>query len=76
LGLHDRLSRLERGAGRRCPSCPPPAVVDLSWYDGPAEAAEPPPCAECGRPADVLRVVEDPDFYRPGSGPQDARLRA
>jgi hypothetical protein len=54
----------------RCPHCPGVKVVycrQESWAGPPVpQQGEqlPAPCAVCGRPAEVLAVVEDPYFFR------------
>ena len=61
-----RLARLEArcGQGGRCPHCRGQALVCVASKDGPNGERRPsgemlpPPCAACGRPADVIEVVE------------------
>lgn len=66
MSVLTRLARIEKAAGGRCPDCPPVAVLDAGWYgtEAAGDVPAPPPCATCGRPADFVRVVEDPHFFR------------
>ena len=76
MRMRSRLERLEQRIGQqekpRCPACPPQAIVyyrqDRSTAEPVLQEGEqlPDPCPRCGRPVDVLAVVEDPDFFRRG----------
>jgi hypothetical protein len=66
VSLKSRLTRLERVRPKdgRCPDCPPPSIIGYH-QDGPEaepvldEGQElPGPCPRCGRPAEVLEIVE------------------
>jgi hypothetical protein len=51
VGLERRIKALERTArDSRCPRCPPPLIIDAG--------AGPALCLCCGRPADVIEIVE------------------
>jgi hypothetical protein len=66
MSLRARLARLERRCprpGSACPHCPPGRIVTY-WQEDPDSEpvlgegqVVPPPCAHCGRPADVLEIV-------------------
>jgi len=74
MNVRQRLHRLEQALSQRsddrCPRCPRVAVV---YYRRDSLEGEPvlkegehlpAPCAACGRPADVLVVVEDKHFFQ------------
>jgi hypothetical protein len=64
--LRARVERLERSwrAGSCGPGCPPIRCVrEGDWYGTPCPPEPVEPCPHCGRPATVIRLVHDPDFY-------------
>jgi hypothetical protein len=65
MSIKARVQRLERCKGACGPACPPRAVsfVGDDWYGQTETQGQPAPCARCGRPADVIGVVFDPNFY-------------
>jgi hypothetical protein len=78
MSLARRIAALERARDRgSCgPGCPPVAwkdflkegdrLVPCGWHGTPPTAedlAEPAPCPRCGRPAVVVEMVTDPDFF-------------
>ena len=65
MRLRARLAALERSKGAYCPGCPSRAIVYLGedWYGRIGPPEDPRPCPRCGRPANVIRIVIDPNFY-------------
>jgi hypothetical protein len=65
MSIKARVKRLERFKIACGPDCPSQAVVYVGedWYGRIGPPEDPGPCTRCGRPADVIRMVMDPDFY-------------
>jgi hypothetical protein len=66
VSMRQHLKRLERSwqAGSCGAGCPPVRCVrDGDWYGTPCPEEPPAPCPRCGRPATVIRLVRDPNFY-------------
>jgi len=65
MSLAARIKRLERTKGVCGPGCPPRVVLHVGddWYGPPDTQQQAEYCPRCGRPAEVLRVVYDPNFY-------------
>jgi len=66
MSLKSRLARLERVRPKagRCPDCPPPVLIGYHQDSPEAEPVLdegqelPGSCPRCGRPAEVLEIVE------------------
>jgi hypothetical protein len=64
MSIAARLKRLERSKGTCCPGCPSLAIVYVGdWYGASDTQEQPAPCPRCGRPAQVIRVEYEPNFY-------------
>jgi hypothetical protein len=64
VSIRARLAALERSKGAYCPDCPSLALLYVGdWYGTADTQEEPAPCPRCGRPANVIRIVYDPNFY-------------
>jgi hypothetical protein len=64
VSIRARLAALERSKGAGCPGCPFLAVVYVDdWYETSDTQEQPAPCPRCGRPANVIRIVYDTNFY-------------
>jgi hypothetical protein len=66
MRLRARLVVLEQSKRTSAcgPGCPSLTVVYVGdWYGGCDTQEEPAPCPRCGRPANMIRVVSDPNFY-------------
>jgi hypothetical protein len=64
MSIMARVKRLERSKGACCPGCPSLALVYIDdWYETTDTQEQPAPCPRCGRPANVIQIVYDPNFY-------------
>jgi hypothetical protein len=65
VSIRARIAALERSKGAGCPGCPSLAIVYVGddWYGASDTQEEPAPCKRCGRPANVIQIVYDPNFY-------------
>jgi hypothetical protein len=64
VSIRARLVALERSKGASCPGCPSLALVYVGdWYGASDTQEQPAPCPRCGRPANVVSIVYDPNFY-------------
>jgi hypothetical protein len=63
----ERLRHELQADGGGCgPGCPPSAVRCPGWVAGsPGSTLGPDKCPRCGRPARVVEVVFDDDWFRP-----------
>jgi hypothetical protein len=65
MSIKARVKRLERSKGACCPACPSLAIVYVGddLYGASDTQVQPAPCPRCGRPANVIQIVYDPNFY-------------